>query len=305
MHKKNWPHLSFEKAAETYRTLHQWTQIVGKIKLELMPWINHSWHVTLQVTPIGLTTGSIPHRGRYFQIDLNFIEHKLQIFSHAGDRKELDLKNLSVADCYHKNLAYLEELGVDIKINAIPNEIPDAIPFPENRQRAYDPACARDLHLALLATQEVFTRYRAEFIGKSSPVMFYWGSFDLSITRFSGRKAPLHPGGVPNLPDWVAQEAYSHEVINCGFWPGNEAYPSAAFYSYIYPEPDGFKEAPMRPAATFYADNLGEYLLNYDAVRESDDPDQTLLDFLHSSYENAAGLAGWDMDKLKFTLPKS
>ena len=298
--KTTWPALSFTEAKETYETIHLWTQIIGKIRLVKMPWINHSWHVTLYVTSTGLTTSDIPDGEKHFQIDFDFIQHQLQIKTSAGEARSIDLKNLSVAGCYKKVLDTLQEVDIQAEIYPVPNELEDPIPFHEDKTHAtYDLEKAAALHQALLRAHDVFTQFRAEFRGKCSPTHFFWGSFDLAVSRFSGRDAPKHPGGVPHLPDWVAQEAYSKEVCSCGFWPGNESLPFAAFYSYIYPEPDGFKDASVKPEQAYYHPELREFILPYDAVQQAEDPQGMLLDFLHSTYEAAANLAKWDREALE------
>jgi hypothetical protein len=304
MNQENWPELSFAEGNETYQTIHLWTQIVGKIKLVSLPWINHAWHVTLLVAPFGLTTGDLPSSGKHFQINFNFIDHEVQIMTSTGERKAMSLLNLSVASFYEKIMGVLSGLGIPAKINLIPNELVNPIPFDKDDTHAtYNPVVARNLHTALLKANQVFTRFRADFIGKCSPVHFFWGSFDLAVTRFSGREAPPHPGGIPNLPDWVAQEAYSHEVSSAGFWPGNEAVPFAAFYSYAYPEPGGFKTAALMPQGAYYHPDLGEYILPYEVVQQAANPSQVLLDFLNSTYQAAAIAANWDragLEKSKY-----
>lgn len=298
--KTTWPELSYAEAHKTYETIHLWTQIVGKIRLVKTPWINHSWHVTLYVTPSGLTTSDIVAGDKHFQLDFDFINHQLQLKTSTGDTSSIDLKKLSVAGCYKQVLDALREAGIQADIYPVPNELEDPIPFHKDETHAtYKPEHAVALHQAFLRVHDIFTRFRAEFSGKSSPVHFFWGSFDLAVSRFSGRDAPRHPGGVPNLPDWIAQEAYSKEVCSCGFWPGSEAYPAAAFYSYIYPEPEGYKDARIKPAQAYYHPELREFILPYDAVQEADDPDSVLLDFLRSTYEAAADLARWDRKALE------
>ncbi len=300
MNRENWPELSFPEGNETYQTIHLWTQIAGKIKLRSLPWINHAWHVTLLISPSGLTTGNLPFAEKHFQINFDFIQHELQVLTSAGEQKSFSLLNLSVASFYENIMGALNELGIQIKINLIPNELEIVLPFDKDEQhRTYQPAVASNLHWALLKTNEVFTQFRAEFIGKCSPVHFFWGSFDLAVTRFSGREAPPHPGGIPNLPDWVAQEAYSHEVSSCGFWPGSEAVPFAAFYSYIYPEPPGFKTAVVQPEGAYYHPDLGEYILPYQVVQQAANPREALLDFLRSTYQAAADTAKWDRSRLE------
>jgi Family of unknown function (DUF5996) len=299
-----WPILSYKDAKETYETWHLWTQIIGKIKLAKLPWINHSWHVTFLVTPTGLTTLSLPDEQQPFQIDFNIIHHQLMISTQSGESRQFGLAGLSVADFYSQVLEALQELGIAATINPVPNELEVAIPFDQDTtHKTYIPEQAAAFHQALLLSQEVLTRFRARFVGKCSPVHFFWGGFDLAVSRFSGRKAPKHPGGVPHLPDWVAQEAYSHEVCSCGFWPGNELLPEAAFYTYIYPEPEGFKDARVEPAAAYYHEDLREFILPYEKVRQSPDPEKALMDFLQSTYEAAADLAHWDRENLETHIP--
>ena len=294
------PALSYQDAKETYATLHLWTQIIGKIKLAALPWVNHSWHVTLFVTPSGLTTSHLSDGKHHFQIDFDFIKHTLKIKTGAGNTAWFSLEGISVADFYTKTFAALKSLGIEVKINPMPNELADVVPFYNDTVHCtYNPEYATALHRALLFSQDILTRFRSEFIGKASNVHFFWGSFDLAVSRFSGRLAPKHPGGIPHLPDWVAQEAYSHEVSSCGFWPGNDSLPFAAFYSYIYPEPDGFSKAKVEPADAYYHPGLGEFILPYEAVRASADPGETLLSFLHSTYNAAASLANWDREALE------
>ena len=295
-----WPVLSYEEWKDTQATLHLWTQIVGKIRLVQTPWVNHSWHATLYLTARGLTTSPIPYGSRTFEIEFDFLDHELRIKTSEGQIEVLHLAPRAVADLYHELFARLRTVGLEIKIRTMPNEIPDATPFDQDWQHAaYDAEQAERFWRALAQADRVFKTFRSRFLGKCSPVHFFWGSFDLAVTRFSGRRAPPHPGGVPNLPDWVAREAYSHEVSSCGFWPGGETLPYPVFYSYAYPEPDGFKAASLQPAAARYASSLGEFILAYDDVRQAISPDATLLDFLQSSYEAAADLAGWDRPGLE------
>jgi hypothetical protein len=300
-----WPALPFEAWRETGATLHLWTQIVGKVRLVQSPWTNHSWHVTLYVTPHGLTTGPIPHGGAIFSIEFDFVDHRLIVETSAGELRAIPLQPRSVAEFYDVVMATLTELGVPVHIRTMPNEIPNAIPFEQDHQHAaYDPAVANRFWRALVQVDRVFKVFRAGFIGKCSPVHFFWGSFDLAVTRFSGRPAPPHPGGVPNMPDWVAREAYSHEVSSAGFWPGSEAFPQAAFYSYAYPEPKGFRDATTRPAAARFDGGMGEFILPYEAVRSDSAPDQALLAFMQSTYEAAAERAAWDRAALERTTPR-
>jgi len=296
----NWPALSYEKGKATYETMQLWTQIMGKIKLAKLPWINHSWHITLLVTPEGLTTGDIPDGSTHFRIDLDLLQHKLRISTNTGQERSFELHNTSVATFYRKVMSILEELKISVHIRTTPNELVDPIPFDQDEQHAtYDAELASDLHCALLNANALFTQFRSDFIGKCSPVHFFWGSFDLAVSRFSGRKAPTHPGGVPNLPDRVAREAYSHEVSSCGFWPGNEMLPEAAFYSYIYPAPEGYADAVVRPKEAYFHQTLGEYILPYEAVRKATDPSAAVLAFINSTYDAAARLADWDRSALE------
>jgi hypothetical protein len=297
-----WPALPLEAWSDTYATLHMWTQIVGKVRLVQSPWLNHSWHVTLYVTARGLTTSPIPHGVRAFQIDFDFIDHHVGVRASDGGTARVPLEPQSVASFYRRLMDALDGLCLHVDIRTRPNEVPDPIPFDRNEvQRAYDPEYANRFWRVLVQSDRVFKIFRARFIGKCSPVHFFWGAPDLAVTRFSGRRAPEHPGGVPNLPDWVTREAYSHEVSSCGFWAGGGQVPHAAFYSYAYPEPTGFAQAKVRPAAAFYSTDLREFVLPYDTVREAAAPDQTLLDFLQSTYEAATIAAKWDRAALERT----
>jgi len=295
-----WPELPTAAWRETYETLHLWTQIVGKVRLARTPWLNHSWHVALYVTARGLTTSPIPDGVRTFQIDFDLIDHVLRISTSDGARRQLALAGQSVASFYSAVMADLTELGIDITIDEMPNELPEPIRFSQdNRHASYDPAAVRRFFQMLANADRVFKQFRTGFIGKASPVHFFWGSFDLAVTRFSGRRAPRHPGGVPHLPDDVACEAYSHEVSSAGFWPGSGAIDYPAFYSYAYPEPAGFRATKVRPEAAFFSEALGEFVLPYDAVRLAAQPDQALLEFLQSTYEAAANAAKWDRAALE------
>lgn len=297
----NWPALPYEAAGATYTTLHLWTQIVGKIVLAKMPWINHSWHVTLFVTPFGLTTRTVTAGEKHFQIDFDLQRHRLRLAISGMEEQSFSLENLSVAGFYHSIMGILSEGGIECSIYPIPNELEDPIPLDRDEtHRTYNSRYAEDLHRVWLSTHGVFTRFRSEFLGKCSPVHLFWGGFDLVVTRFSGREASAHPGGFPNLPDWVAREAYSHEVCSCGFWPGSEALPEAAFYCYIYPEPEGFSTASVTPDAAYYHQELGEYILPYTEVAAAGDPAGMLLEFLNSTYDRATELAEWDTDGLRF-----
>jgi hypothetical protein len=301
-----WPDLPFDAWKNTCATLHMWTQIVGKIRLVQTPWVNHSWHVALYVTARGLTTTPIPHGARTFQIDFDFIDHRLLIQTSDGTVKTMALQPRSVADFYRELLSNLAALGIDVKIHTTPNEVADAIPFEKDHNHAsYDAEYANKFWRALVQADRVFKEFRAGFIGKCSPVHFFWGSFDLAITRFSGRTAPAHPGGVPNLPDWIAREAYSHEVSSCGFWPGGESLPYPVFYAYAYPEPQGYSSAPLHPGSAVYDTAFREWFLPYEEVRKARSPDELLLEFLQSSYEAAANLGAWDRSALERTAQRS
>ena len=295
-----WPALPLEEWKDTYATLHMWTQIVGKIRFAQTPWINHSWHVTLYVTSRGLTTSPIPFGEKTFEISFDFIDHRLVIETSGGDVRSIELRPRSVADFYSEVMTTLRDLGLDVRIHTLPNEVADPVPFEKDTQHAsYDPEYANRFWRILVQTDRVFKEFRARFIGKCSPVHFFWGSFDMAVTRFSGRTAPPHPGGVPHLPDVVAREAYSHEVSSCGFWPGGGPVPYPVFYSYAYPSPEGFKDAPVKPSGAFYNADLGEFILPYEEVRKTARPDDALLDFLQGTYEAAANLAKWDRQALE------
>jgi Family of unknown function (DUF5996) len=290
-----WPELSYSAWKETYQTLHLWTQIVGKIRLSQAAWLNHSWHVALYVTTRGLTTSAIPYGERAFSIDFDFLDHLLLIETSDGRRWRMPLQAQPVKDFYAAILTALAELGVPVAISETPCELPDPIRFSKDRVHAsYDPEYAHRFWRALQQIDRVLKFFRTGFIGKCSPVHFFWGSFDLAVTRFSGRRAPLHPGGVLHLSDAVVREAYSHEVSSAGFWPGGGAIDYPAFYSYAYPAPLGFQSAAVRPASAFFSEELQEFILPYDAVRTGTAPDEALLEFLQSTYEAAANAAKWD-----------
>jgi hypothetical protein len=296
----NWPQLSYPQLKDTIATVQLWTQIVGKIRLKKMPWLNHSWHVTLYVSPRGLSTHSIPYGDGSFQIDFDFIAHKLIITCSSGEHQTLDLYPRTVASFYAELFEKLALLNIDVTIYAKPNEVDPAIPFAEDEEhKSYDKAQIVSFHKALLTIDTIFTRFRAGFSGKCSPVHFFWGAFDLAVTRFSGRRAPLHPGGAPNMSDRVMQEAYSHEVSSCGFWPGSEAFPHPAFYAYCYPTPATFGEQPVKPAEAFYSTEMGEFFLKYEDVRNAADAEQALMDFLETTYAAAAETGNWDRKSLE------
>ena len=290
-----WPELPLEAWADTCATLHLWTQIVGKVRLALMPWINHSWHVTLYVTPRGLTTSAIPYGPRAFELQFDFIEHVLRIVVSDGRTGTVPLRPQSVATFYTQLFDALRKLDVRVAITTTPSEIADGIAFDRDEiHRAYDAEYASRYWRILLQVARVMTSFRARFVGKCSPVHYFWGAPDLAVTRFSGRTAPTHPGGIPNLPDRVVREAYSHEVSSCGFWPGGGPVPHAVFYSYAYPEPAGFSATRVQPDGAVYSPDLREFILPYDAVRLAPSPDDTLLAFLQSTYEAAAKFGAWD-----------
>jgi hypothetical protein len=297
-----WPELPYAAWKDTRDTLHLWTQVVGKVRLALAPWLNHSWHVALYVTARGLTTSPIPWKTGSFQIDFDFIDHVLWVRTSDGHFRQVVLKPTPVAEFYEDLMIALRELGIVVRISTMPCEIPNCIAFDQDTvHHAYDPAYARAFWRVLASTHDVFSRFRTGFLGKASPVHFFWGSFDLAVTRFSGRGAPRHPGGVPHLPDSVAQEAYSHEVSSAGFWPGGGGAPVeyAAFYSYAYPAPAGFSDAKVSPAAALWSNDMSEFLLPYDAVRKASDPDGELMAFLMSTYDAAASLGKWDRKALE------
>jgi len=298
-----WPEITYAAWEPTCTSLTLWLQIVGKARLAQTPWLNHSWHATFYLTARGLTTSTVPYGSRSFQADFDFIDDKLVVSTSDGGRSEVPLVAQSVAEFHAKFLEALAERELEIPIHGKPNERPEAIPFAEDLAiRPYDAEAARRFWRALLQVEHVFLRFRSGFLGKVSPVHLFWGGFDLAVTRFSGRRAPPHPGGVPHLPNAVAVEAYSHEVSSAGFWPGGNGADDAAFYSYAYPEPEGYRSASVRPAAAFYDETLREFILPYRAVRSHDDPDGQLLEFLQSTYEAAASTAGYERAELECPL---
>jgi Family of unknown function (DUF5996) len=290
-----WPALPLESWKDTYATLHMWTQIVGKVRLRLTPLVNHWWNVPLYVTAHGLTTSRIPYGGRTFEILFDFVRHQLVLETSDGILESLPLIPRSVADSYVEFMKMLRSAGIEVKIWRMPVEVPDPIPFDQDRVHAsYDPRPVEAFFRILLSVDSVFEQFRSGFIGKCSPVHFFWGSFDLAVSRFSGRRAPERPGA-----DAITREAYSHEVISVGFWPGGGDIPGAAFYSYAAPQPLGFKEATVLPDAAFYHKPLGEFILMYDDVRKRKSPSASLLDFCQSTYDAAATLGKWDRDGLE------
>ena len=295
-----WPGLPSEEWTATLATLHRWTQIVGKIRMCHTPWINHSWGVPLYVDARGLTTSLIPHVPNAYDMGFDFVDHKLLVRSSDGRSSRVALESKTTAVFFAEVLAALTALGIEADIHPVPSEIPDAVPFPDDTEHAtYVPAHAHALWQALVQAHRVFLAFRAEFRGKVSPVHFFWGSFDLAVTRFSGREAPPHPGGMPNFPDDVAREAYSHEVTSLGFWPGSADSPDPIFYAYAYPSPDGLAQARVEPEAAMWLPDLGEFVLPYEAVRTADDPDGAVLAFAESTHAAAADLADWDDSGLR------
>ena len=292
--KRTWPELPYGEWRDTCHTLHLWTQIVGKVRVARTPWLNHSWQTPLYVTARGLTTGPIDCGAHTLDMEFDFTEQAL-VLRTENEGARVPLRPMSVAQFYQAVMDALAGLGAPVAIHQAPNELPEAIPFPEDvALRVYDPAAARRFFGALAQADRVLKTFRTAFIGKASPVHFFWGSFDLAVTRFSGRRAPLHPGGVPHLPDAVAREAYSHEVSSAGFWPGGPGAEEAVFYSYAYPEPAGFRTAAAGPSQARYEAELGEFVLPYEEVRTAADPDAVLLGFLNSTYAAAADAAKWD-----------
>jgi len=290
-----WPELPLAEWQDTYATLHMWTQIVGKTRLALAPMENHWWQVALYVTPRGLTTSAIPYGERTFAVDFDFIDHTLWVRASDGATRGLALVARSVADFYAEYMAVLRALGIEVALMPSPVEVQTAIPFAEDREHAaYDPDAARRCWQILLQTDRVLKRFRGRFVGKASPVHFFWGSFDLAATRFSGRRAPRHGGGAPNCPDYVMVEAYSHECSSCGFWPGAGAIAEPAFYAYAYPEPAGYADHVVRPQGAYYHRDMREFVLPYEVVRGASAPDELLLEFAQSTYDAAAEHGRWD-----------
>ena len=296
----DWPPLPLEEWQDTYATLHMWTQIVGKLRLAQAPMLNHWWQVPLYVTVRGLTTSPISYGSESFEISFDFLDHRLRVQTSAGAVRTLALAPRSVADFYRELMAALHALGIRIRIWPMPVEVTDPIAFDQDhRHHSYVPEQAQRFWRILQQTDRVLQRFRGGFLGKSSPVHFFWGSFDLAVSRFSGRPAPPHPGGIPHVADWVTRLAYSHEVSSCGFWPGGGPVAEPVFYAYAYPEPEGFKTQAVHPPAAFYSNELREFLLPYQAVRLAENPDALLLDFAQSTYLAAATAARWDRAALE------
>jgi hypothetical protein len=304
---ERWPELPYSAWKDTCATLHLWTQIVGKTRLALTPWLNHSWHVVLYVTARGLSTPLIDGKDFDFDVAFDFVDHILLIRTSSGPAKSIGLQAMTVADFYAGYREALAGLGIDVQVDGSPNEVTDAIPFAnDTSHRSYDPEYADRFWRVLLRSHAVFSHFRTGFLGKASPVHFFWGSFDLAVTRFSGRRAPLHTGGFPHLPDAVVRDAYSHEVSSAGFWPGGGAIEFPAYYSYAYPAPDGFADAKAKPDEAFFSKELGEFLLPYDAVRTATNPEAMLQEFLQSTYAAAADLGKWNRAALEcdFGIPR-
>ena len=297
---KKWPNLNFADLQDTLETLHQWIQIVGKIRLRTMPWQNHSWHTALYINTHGFTTQAIPYKGSIFQIDFDFKQHKLIIQSSDAETLSMELRPRTVADFYNELFDKLASIGIDVKIHGSPNETDPAIPFAENvENKSYDPKAASTIWQAMLKANQVFNYFKSEFIGKCSPVHLFWGAFDLAVTRFSGNSAPLHQGGMPNMPLEVMQEAYSQEVSSAGFWLGSKDSPMPVFYAYSYPSDARFGKQAVQPKEAFYSDEMGEFFLKYEDVQKSNNPEKTLFDFLQSTYEAAVNISTWNRLKLE------
>ncbi len=297
-----WPVLKFEELQPTLETLHQWLQIVGKIRLRSMPWQNHSWHAALYISAHGYTTNPIPYGSKVFQIDFDFEQHRLLIHCTGHETQSIDLFSMTVAEFYRLVFQKLSALGIEIKIHGKPNEVDPAIPFQENTtNHTYDPSAAHRLWLAMLRVNHVFHSFRSKFVGKCSPVHLFWGAFDLAVTRFSGKDAPLHQGGMPNMPLEVMQEAYSKEVSSAGFWPGSKDFPSPAFYAYAYPSDPAFGQQNVLPEAAFYSEKMGEFFLKYEDVQNAEDPEGMLFSFLQSTYEAAAKTSNWQRNELEMS----
>jgi hypothetical protein len=299
----SWPDLSYPTWRSTAATLHLWTQIIGKVRLSLAPWVNHSWQVPLYVTARGLGTGPVPFGREIFEVEFDFVSHRLRARTSQGKDLMFAMEPQTVAAFYSRAIDLLSGVGVAVSINEMPNELPTPLPFSTDRTHAaYDAAAAHRFWRALVQVDRVFKQFRSGFLGKVSPVHFFWGSFDLAVTRFSGRTAPRHPGGIPGLPDAVVREAYSHEVSSAGFWPGNDAFAFATFYSYAYPEPQDFRHRPVTEGA-YYEGTLKEFMLPYDRVRATArDPDALLLNFLATTYASAAESGRWDRDALECAM---
>lgn len=298
--KHDWPHLDFASMQDTIETLHQWIQIVGKIRFKTMPWQNHSWHVPLYISTKGFTTNPIPYGGRVFQIDFDFKQHRLTVECSNAGNVSMELYPRTVADFYRELFEKLGQLGIHVKIHGSPNEMEPAIPFAENTiNKSYEKDTAQAIWKAMLKVNEVFNQFRSDFIGKASPVHLFWGAFDLAVTRFSGEDAPLHQGGMPNMPLDVMQEAYSKEVSSAGFWLGSKDFPFPAFYAYAYPGNESFGKQKVHPKQAFWSDEMGEFFLKYEDVQKSTTPEKVLVSFLQSTYDAAANTSAWNREKLE------
>jgi hypothetical protein len=304
-----WPALPWEAWQDTAATLHMWLQIVGKVRVACVPWVNHQWHVTLHLTARGLTSRPMPlpgsrpggRPGGTFQIDMDFVDHQALVLTSEGGRASVELKPRSVADFHQALMGALGGVGIEVEIHGEPNEVADPIPFHLNeRDGAYQADYANRFWRILASSASVMEDFRGGFVGKSSPVHFFWGGMDLAVTRFSGAPAPEHPGGIPHLPDWITREAYSHEVASAGFWAGGPSHPEAIFYAYAYPNPAGYPEAAVRPEAARWHAELSEFVLPYEAVRAAEAPADALMAFLDSTYEAAADLGRWDRKRLEW-----
>lgn len=301
--KNSWPVFQFEENKDTIYLLHQWTQIVGKVRLRKTPWQNHSWHVSLYVDTQGLTTGNIPYDGGIFDIRFDFIHHELRIKTSNGTRDRFALNGQTVASFYEQLMEKLKFLGIAVKIHDSPNEVPNPIPFPENKKRLiYQANAAQSLWKTLVNVQHVLGLFKTKFTGKSSPIHLFWGSFDLAYTRFSGNKAPEFPGHIPNIPLSVMQEAYSHELFSVGFWPGSEAFMTPVFYAYCYPNYPDFQKSSISTDQAYWNNEMGEFMLEYEEVRKSSDPINMLLEFLQSTYDAATKAGNWNRDSLDCDL---
>ena len=297
-----WPALDYSSWSDTLDTLHQWVQIVGKIRLRTMPWQNHSWHTTLYISPTGFTTQSIPTQQGAFQIDFDFIRHQLVIRSSFAEDQKMELSPMSVAEFLAELFMLLEGIGLHVEIHGAPNELAEAIPFAKNHNEGfYDKAAVTNFWQAMIKVNSVFTKFRSKFIGKCSSVHLFWGAFDLAVTRFSGRPAPLHPGGMPHMPLDVMQEAYSHEVSSVGFWPGSKDSPMPVFYAYCYPSHPEFGDQKVLPDSAFFSKEMGEFFLTYEAVQQSYNPEETLMSFLESTHTAAAVSGTWNRKELELS----
>lgn len=298
--KESWPNLNFDTIKDTLETLHHWIQIVGKVRLKTMPWQNHSWHVPLYVSSKGFTTNPIPYEGRVFQIDFDFKQHKVLIECSNAGSVEMNLYPRTVASFYEELFQKLEELNIQVKIHPRPNEMEPAIPFPENTvNTSYEKDAVEAIWKSMLIANEVFNEFRSDFVGKASPVHLFWGAFDLAVTRFSGNDAPLHQGGMPNMPLEVMQEAYSKEVSSAGFWPGSKDFPYPVFYAYAYPSAADFGKQEVAPKEAFWSDDMGEYFLKYEDVLKYENPKKVLLSFLQTTYDAAVNTSGWNRNQLE------